>query len=194
MNRKKGFTLIELLVVIAIIGILASIVLASLSSAQAKARDAKRTAEMKQVALALELYYDSKGSYPSSAANNGVGARESSCYTGGSSGVTPGGWATPLQALVTDGDIASLPIDPKNTGSATASNNPNYCYVYHTDTALNDIYASCINTQTGEVLEPGNYAYFLFYSLENPPANRYKMNWNGSSNPPSNTCLPGPHL
>lgn len=65
MNKlKKGFTLIELLVVIAIIGILASIVLASLNSARIKSRDARRVADIKQIQLALELYFDANGSYP----------------------------------------------------------------------------------------------------------------------------------
>lgn len=63
--KTKGFTLIELLVVIAIIGILASIVLASLNSARRKSRDARRVADIKQLQLALELYYDANSSaYP----------------------------------------------------------------------------------------------------------------------------------
>jgi len=64
--KNKGFTLIELLVVIAIIGLLASIVLVSLNSARTKARDVKRTADIKQVQTALEMYYDSNGAYVSS--------------------------------------------------------------------------------------------------------------------------------
>ena len=64
-NTKKGFTLIELLVVIAIIGILSSVVLASLSTARQKSRDAKRISDIGQIQLALELYFDANQSYPS---------------------------------------------------------------------------------------------------------------------------------
>ena len=58
-----GFTLIELLVVIAIIGILASVVLASLNSARLKSRDARRISDVKQLQLALELYFNDNATY-----------------------------------------------------------------------------------------------------------------------------------
>ncbi len=63
-KNKSGFTLIELLVVIAIIGLLASVVLLALNSARAKSRDAKRLADVRQLASAFELYFNDKNSYP----------------------------------------------------------------------------------------------------------------------------------
>jgi len=83
--KERGFTLIELLVVIAIIGILSSVVLASLNSARKKGRDARRIADVKQLQLALELYYDANSGYPS---------------------------AISTSTLVTPGYIAAIPTDP----------------------------------------------------------------------------------
>ena len=67
MNNKKGFTLIELLVVIAIIGLLSTMSVLALNSARARARDAKRIADIKQIQTALEMYYNDNNTYPEAA-------------------------------------------------------------------------------------------------------------------------------
>jgi type II secretion system protein G len=132
---NTGFTLIELLVVIAIIGLLASIVLASLTSARAKARDAVRIAQMEQIRNALELYAASNnGSYP----NPGWGWR-SQCA----------GWGTYTQDQVAPGlvptYIAQFPTDP---GMVAASNVNCYLYLSNgTDYKVLDyVQSSDVNT------------------------------------------------
>ncbi len=62
-NRTRGFTLIELLVVIAIIGILSSVVLASLNTARGKGSDAKVKSQLAGLRASAEIYYDNNGSY-----------------------------------------------------------------------------------------------------------------------------------
>lgn len=74
MKKNKGFTLIELLVVIAIIGILAAIVLVSLSGARNSAKSARVQAGIAQVRTIAELSYDG-AAYPATFATP--------VYTGG---------------------------------------------------------------------------------------------------------------
>lgn len=117
-TNRSGFTLIELLVVITIIGVIASVVLASLNVARAKGRDGKRISDLKQMQIAVELYYDEHGSYPDTGGNWRGGT--TSCYGGlghGASGFIPG---------VVPDFIPRLPEDPQAAS-------PNRCYLYRSN-------------------------------------------------------------
>ncbi len=73
---QKGFTLIELLVVIAIIGILSSVVLASLNTARTKGSDVAIRSQLSHMRSQAALYYDSNG--------NNYGTAGTACDTEGS--------------------------------------------------------------------------------------------------------------
>jgi prepilin-type N-terminal cleavage/methylation domain-containing protein/prepilin-type processing-associated H-X9-DG protein len=56
--REAGFTLIELLVVVAVIAILAALLLPALGQSQAQARRIRCVANLRQLGLAAQLYWD----------------------------------------------------------------------------------------------------------------------------------------
>jgi prepilin-type N-terminal cleavage/methylation domain-containing protein len=72
MKKNKGFTLIELLVVIAIIGILASVVLASLNSARKKGANANIKANMSGIRAQAELIYNDDTDYDAVCGANSI--------------------------------------------------------------------------------------------------------------------------
>jgi prepilin-type N-terminal cleavage/methylation domain-containing protein len=74
-KTTQGFTLIELLVVIAIIGILSSIVIASLNSARTKGSVAAAKGQLAQLRTQAENYYDNNGGY----ATSSVTAAQTTC-------------------------------------------------------------------------------------------------------------------
>lgn len=149
--KQKGFTLIELLVVIAIIGLLSSIVLASLNSARAKARDARRIADLKQVSTALEMYYSQNNAYPA--------CRAFSPWNGTFWG-NPSPNPSCLYSALVPTYIPSLPADPVNkeagTGNYLGDNAPtDQGYVYDSNGTN---YTLGMNLEKGGAAsELGNY-------------------------------------
>ncbi|HEY4502142.1 MAG TPA: type II secretion system protein [Candidatus Paceibacterota bacterium] len=115
--KARGFTLIELLVVIAIIGVLATIVTVSLSSARSKPRDAKRLADLKSFQLAVDSYFSANDHYPytNCAGTNDFASFDSPTYAANQVCDTVGGAGVTL-AVKLSPYIATL-RDPKNLGT-----------------------------------------------------------------------------
>lgn len=184
-NNRRGFTLIELTVVIGIIGVLASVVLASMAPAREKARDARRLQDMKAIQTALELYYQTNGSYPP------FRARTSAANCGQSSG-----WCVLETALAPF--ISPLPRDPLG---------PHNTYVYYYDSNTGDNYQSYglmmrpeSPMNAGIASSDGGYSgYSVFYEIGSQPA--YCMSKYSSGNalwwptavvsPTANVCVGG---
>jgi general secretion pathway protein G len=87
---QAGFTLIELLIVIAIIGILASMAVVQLRQTPKRAKEAALRQNLYVLRNCIDQYFTDKGKYPAN-----------------------------LQALVDDGYIRRIPVDPMTDSDTT---------------------------------------------------------------------------
>lgn len=138
-KSQKGFTLIELLVVIAIIGILSSVVLASLNSARDKAKDVSIKSNLRNAISQAEIFYSSNTVSPNSYTNictnglvggaNGIGSIVlAAAKVGGLNSYTINGTGTTTTATCNDSanawaaEVPLTAIGLTNTGSISCSN------------------------------------------------------------------------
>ena len=137
-SKTAGFTLIELLVVISIIGLLSSIVLASFKSAHETAQNTKVLADVHEVQLALQVYFNDHGGYPA-------------CATGSTScciGTLNGGTCSYLNSDNSISVITGL-ISPTFAISKDISNNNLASGVYFNTSSLSqNLLYTCKNTVT----------------------------------------------
>jgi general secretion pathway protein G len=92
---QRGFTLIELLVVISLIMILASVALSQYRNSVTMAKEAALRSNLFQMREAIDQYYADKARYPES-----------------------------LDALVSEGYLRSMPLDPFTNSTTTWQTTP----------------------------------------------------------------------
>ena len=90
LRRERGFTLIELLVVISMISILAAMGVVQYRNSVQRTREATLKKDLFEIRDVIDQYYADKGKYPSS-----------------------------LDALVSDGYLRKIPVDPITNSADT---------------------------------------------------------------------------
>ena len=124
--NRDGFTLIELLIVIAVIAILAAAVFVALDPVQRfqESRDSQRWSDISNVAAAITVdQVDNGGSYVASITSLTndlyyvIGTDGSGCDSGCTAQTTQAA-CVDLTALVTEGYLGSVPMDPSSGTAA----------------------------------------------------------------------------
>ncbi len=150
-KNSKGFTLIELLVVISIIGMLSTVVMASLNNSRTLAIHARMATDKKTVETALEMFHIDRGQYPPYGTNSYI------------VDTRPGtGWATFGNSLKPYLETIPTPVYNTVVTSSGSDINAGYRYVKTTppaagwavaiyDTATR-AYLKCIKLTDGYML------------------------------------------
>lgn len=139
-NRiRRGFTLIELLIIITIIGILATLIVASFTTALQKARDSKRKTDLYTVKKALFLANrdcDDGLYYPA----------------GGGANLDRSHYTSMVQYLFDVGYIKTKPLDPRDNHTFDDPTDSTYYYKYLDGTPISFHFNHCA---PDPIVDPG---------------------------------------
>jgi prepilin-type N-terminal cleavage/methylation domain-containing protein len=116
-SSKKGFTLVELMITVAIIAIISAVGMVSYSQAQSLGKDAKRKQDLRSIAVALQLYYNSQNPKTYPVSSNWIYSTATQPWIG---------------ALNTN-FINQMPKDPVNTGTTPWTSTGGFVYAYCAD-------------------------------------------------------------
>lgn len=163
-QKTRGFTIIELLVVIAVIGILAAIVIVAYNGVNQKARDSRRSSDIRAITEALERYYLDEGQYPSGAGSTTINSSWST--------TADASWDNLRNKLVPK-YLPELPRDPISTPSINPQSS-GYNYAYFADKT--GYYCSSTPAQM----------YILIYRFEGKPQTNTLQGNCDTSGPPYN--------
>jgi len=126
--RKNAFTLAELVIVIGIIGVLTVLVFGSIVSSRSKGRDVRRITDMKEIQLALAVYFDNNRVYPLDTAA--------------------------LSTLVSQRYMPAIPKDPQTNTDyeyMTSNSGRNYCLGVKLEGTVPSDTASCTSKSSGSI-------------------------------------------
>ena len=131
-SSYAGFTIVELLIAIVVIGIIGALVLNTFAGSQAKARDARRAADMRTIRTLILSYDTVEGELPRSQiyGEDNVGGYDMSSV---------GGWLTFLSSTASN----TVPKDPTNneTADPTLEGSTKFTYFYYCYHPAWDLYA-----------------------------------------------------
>lgn len=122
-RRRRGFTLIELLIVVVIIGVLASIAVSSFRTVKQKSYLAVLKSDLRNLAVAQEMYFEANRSYTSDLAalrfnpTRGVDFQFTTVTTTGWEAIATHNGADPRVCSMFYGNISP-------TGPATSEGSP----------------------------------------------------------------------
>lgn len=118
-KNQKGFTLVELLIAITILAILAVIGVTTYSGLQTNARNARRRADVDQIAKSIEVHYNQSTNQFCTGAAGTYCAPAANWYSGGTIPVDPGNGASytglPANGVTTFTACATLETTPAST-------------------------------------------------------------------------------